>query len=910
MQSKYSSPTLILVLVLILVTLSFFWPVIFCGKSISRLGVLADLDLMYNPSLKSAELYFPLDPSAPLIHFPNALFIEHWIKNLTIPLWNPLSACGESFVGNIQSFLFSPLHFIFPASNPYLYNLSIVIYILIAATGTYLLARKLALSPYSAALAATAYSLCPHILRYIELAGQLFLYPWIAVLFIHLGESEKPNIKRILLSSLIIALICYLMHPETFIVAIFTAVALSLSVNKNKAVFLTSVFKVGIIGMCLAAPVLLPFFELILDSATYKTSSETFNNVDWRIYFTTLTAPESDTGFGSLSPGLVCLFCFPAALPFLFRRKKILIFLLLIFFVLSTWIEPFYQILKNPPLNYVLANYYMPSLALVTSIVCGFGLNELINTKSKKYFWTCSISGILFVLFLKNLNLIDEIKNVILHSSQIDWVSLFQNSVTSIYLNSSSQATIVIFALVLVYLSIDESWKKFAFLFLPALLILNVISMARGIYTQLPCVNSFSYLQSEVLTRLSKEGNRITALSDRIFPANSNMIYGIRDFRTLQAVWTKRYFQYASALGAKHVFTSAIQMPNQLNRFADMAGIKYILGNEPVIHLESNVTRVSALNTYSGRIAPGIRLKQCQAEYFPAQSTILLKTNWMLQPCHLNRYHYRICLIDENNRKIATSLWHKSDLNQTERSDSLLIPDLVNGQMLHVGIEVLDHWRAKIFSPDTTTMPRLADCVVIADIQSVKPDKKQNPPVELVQNLRTDLFLFKNNLALPQAYWVKDLYVVDDKTQALKILSDPDFNCQTSAVIESKIPDMKKLSVSENKISNQKNITPALVSRINPNTVLVDIETGEKGFLILTDSFYPGWKAYVDEKKVEIFPANLLFRGIELKPGKHNVRFSFEPESFYLGIFIASLSAISILVLLRKKHGQKSDAAP
>jgi hypothetical protein len=49
------------------------------------------------------------------------------------------------------------------------------------------------------------------------------------------------------------------------------------------------------------------------------------------------------------------------------------------------------------------------------------------------------------------------------------------------------------------------------------------------------------------------------------------------------------------------------------------------------------------------------------------------------------------------------------------------------------------------------------------------------------------------------------------------------------------------------------------------------------GVLVLSDSWYPGWKAEVDGEAAEILRADLLFRGVRLGPGEHTVRFSYQP---------------------------------
>ena len=46
---------------------------------------------------------------------------------------------------------------------------------------------------------------------------------------------------------------------------------------------------------------------------------------------------------------------------------------------------------------------------------------------------------------------------------------------------------------------------------------------------------------------------------------------------------------------------------------------------------------------------------------------------------------------------------------------------------------------------------------------------------------------------------------------------------------------------------------------------------------MLNDVWHPWWFGTVDGKPADIFRANVLFRAIEVPPGRHVVRFEFKP---------------------------------
>jgi O-antigen/teichoic acid export membrane protein len=98
---------------------------------------------------------------------------------------------------------------------------------------------------------------------------------------------------------------------------------------------------------------------------------------------------------------------------------------------------------------------------------------------------------------------------------------------------------------------------------------------------------------------------------------------------------------------------------------------------------------------------------------------------------------------------------------------------------------------------------------------------------------------------------------------------------------------------------------PAAVRSYTHNEVLIDVTTDEAGWLILVDTYLPGWQAYVrplggsegDEQQASIERHSGNFRAVQLDAGEHTVRFKYTPTSVKVGFFISFLGG-TVLVLL------------
>ena len=64
------------------------------------------------------------------------------------------------------------------------------------------------------------------------------------------------------------------------------------------------------------------------------------------------------------------------------------------------------------------------------------------------------------------------------------------------------------------------------------------------------------------------------------------------------------------------------------------------------------------------------------------------------------------------------------------------------------------------------------------------------------------------------------------------------------------------------------------------NTVVeIDADSICGGYVVLNDIWHPWWSATVDGAAADILKANVLFRAVEVTPGRHRVRFEFTPVS-------------------------------
>ena len=145
--------------------------------------------------------------------------------------------------------------------------------------------------------------------------------------------------------------------------------------------------------------------------------------------------------------------------------------------------------------------------------------------------------------------------------------------------------------------------------------------------------------------------------------------------------------------------------------------------------------------------------------------------------------------------------------------------------------------------------------------------------------------------SLPRAYFVPNARAVENPDDILDLLGKPRFRARRQVLLETSQGAVTRRGGKSTPKKATVNIrTP------DPETVLLEVFTGQPGFVVLTDSWYPGWRVTVDGREAKLYRANYLFRAVEVDAGHSTVAFRYEPESFYKGAQISGAFLLAILL--------------
>lgn len=82
------------------------------------------------------------------------------------------------------------------------------------------------------------------------------------------------------------------------------------------------------------------------------------------------------------------------------------------------------------------------------------------------------------------------------------------------------------------------------------------------------------------------------------------------------------------------------------------------------------------------------------------------------------------------------------------------------------------------------------------------------------------------------------------------------------------------------------------ITNYQPEHVSLSVQAQSDAYVLLTDTWYPGWVARVDGVETAIQRGDYIFRVVRVNAGTHEIEFEYRPTTLYVG------AVISLVVLI------------
>ena len=853
------------------------------------------------------------------------------IHNFQLPLWNPYCAGGvPHFANNFFSpffFLGWPLYII--GISKYTLLLFYFGKIYLAGICCYCYLRSIGPRFYPALIGSVAYMFIGFnvVWLYYPPSNLVFILPAMLYLIEKVVVSQF-NEKHLLALSFLTASGIFAGFPVTFfhiivVSAVYFTFRLIYSARQNKALLLKKYALFSMLGVALSGVQLLPFLEYLLNSSAWTAnqgcvldwhaailnlqpefygSPSIYQMIPYYVQFTNYN--ESASGYVGIA--MICLAVFAVITKFKDGMVRF-------FFILGIWaigvvygLPGIFYLTTSLPLFSKADNLRLLFLIGFSVVVLGtLGLNQITDWSERDekgritHFFVVStflVLAALFYLAWANKSFLFTLSTLNLAKFN-DKIALAQ----TILVSCTTILVLSIFILIYIYVKYNSSPRHRK---VSLILLFLLVFAETGFHGMLfepsvdekyfhPKVEAFDWISSK--HDLYRTTSITAAGSMSVYPVNTQMTYGIYDIRNYDVLENKYYWTLFNKF-SEGMMSGYINLVKVDERFLDFMGVRWIFSDRDLNEEED--VRAPYNTDPIGELAKGFIVDQ---EFLSKKNNLsgvdLLLGTYGRKGVKSN---VTISLMDKKSnivirtvridtRAIEDNKWYNVEFTPVgNSSNESYIMDIKGDGNPGKSITL---WMNK-FQASGSEGDRLSvNGNAINGTICYNLYYRSTQEFKLIyKNLNYSLF--ENSAAFPRAFIVRRASFENDDPKILKSLEDPLNDWRSYVILHGEGRD----------ITYPEGRSDANISKYDSDYVRINVNTEHPGFLVLSDAYYPGWNAYINGSKVDIFRANYAFRAVEVPGGKSILEFRYEPMSLYMGIALTAFSLLILASILIRKR--------
>jgi len=308
-------------------------------------------------------------------------------------------------------------------------------------------------------------------------------------------------------------------------------------------------------------------------------------------------------------------------------------------------------------------------------------------------------------------------------------------------------------------------------------------------------------------------------------------------------------------------FIRSANSPDQLTKTSTIAQLEYNRSIKVESGEEITQSTVSLTNNTFGALS--LRIVTEQQNQLEAKINILLNGENVVS-------QETIFTPDELGR------WYTANFEPIE----VKINDEINFQVIFTNLSVPIYLHVSTIDQIPGVMS-FSGTEISYDLGFILADKEGGAYYDYPLVYKDDITIFENDRLPESLPVVFEIIQSEHKSCSLKLL---DIDPYQKAITEKPLSIIKTVS---------KPSGTAYITHYNLNDLVIETNTNNKALVVLSDTWFPGWKAFVDGEEVEIIRTNCAMRGVLVEPGNHEIKMIYKPESVRIGSMISILTLIA-----------------
>ena len=161
--------------------------------------------------------------------------------------------------------------------------------------------------------------------------------------------------------------------------------------------------------------------------------------------------------------------------------------------------------------------------------------------------------------------------------------------------------------------------------------------------------------------------------------------------------------------------------------------------------------------------------------------------------------------------------------------------------------------------------------------------------------------LFENLTAFPRFFLAHETRAVKSIEEARNLVQRHEIDLRYTAITDPPIELPPNIANEVDEVDEVKTL------KYEPNSIEVSTQASRQSLLVLSETYYPGWKAWLDDQPVPIVPADIALRSVIVPAGEHRVRMEFRPLilPISLGISLGTAVLLAICVFVCRRSASR-----
>ena len=885
----------------------FFSPVLITGRVPLNSDYLLSFDPWNKVFDRTGSIVNPVLSDTIDSRTPNRIFFNNSIEKGEFPLWNPYISSGTPFgmllfagtfsISNLSTLLFGPLW------GTLVYHIA---KLFILGYFMYLFLRKLEISVFPSLLGAITAMFSSYII--VNLAQMVIDSVIYLPVILYLGETfileKKPTI--LLIISLMIMMMILSGFPAITIYSILLAAFYfafrTILVNPSDQKMTERLKSLGLIagsfvvGLLLSSFSLFPTAEFFANINLSYRKARAASRLNPYFLLRTLIGNvcgnpvektyicESNFNETAIYLGLLPWLLLPFSLVSKKNRKIASFFLVtaLAIFAIVFGLGDIHKLVGNLPLFNLSSNTRMiAELPIIFAILSAFSLEAIIHLRKQHKKQLLIL--LLVVSLLLIVGLVYFISTPFIIADYDEFAD--QQAIGALIILGCSTICILIF-LISKYRSLRYATVALlvAIQFLDMTTLLATYNGASEINSYFQTTPGIDFLQGEL-----EDSDRIIMFGRQTMVPSFPLAYSINTM--FGHWWTSEEYRAVTSLIDPSLFNKfvttqpifSIETTNLTSPLVNLYRIKYFIrsANSPIqltktstvaqleynqsikVENEEEIGQSIVSSTDSTFAALSLRIVTEQQNQLEAKIDVLLNGENVVS-------QETIFTPDELGR------WYTAKFEPTE----VKINDEISFQVVFTNLSVPVYLHVSTVDQIPGVMS-LSGNETSYDLGFILADKEGGAYYDYPVVYKDDITVFEND-HLPESLPVVFEIIQSEPKSCPLTLNDID--PYQTAITEKPLSIIKAVSQPSG---------TAYITNYNLNDLVIETNMNNQALVVLSDTWFPGWKAFVDGEEVEIIRTNCAMRGVLVEPGNHEIKMIYKPESVRIGSIISILTLIA-----------------